>query len=487
MYDLNDKDCLNRIVKDVYGSENTEYRNAISDQAKISGGELKKFVEAHLKKIFTQTHASFTPSNLNIMRKVTDARARAYIEAPRRILDTETESEFYNEFLADMHSQFPLRTFDFYRNAYRYAALWFTFFTNKKGEREERLVALMPNQFTRVVNENGETEVFVVHLGNGGMDSRTRTSGDGVDNVIQDSADDNNVRTLALWTDSQHTVVHIDENNRVCGTKEIEGNESGVNDLGVIPAAFSQEGDPRNKPLLNPLASQTIEINYLMSVITTAMSTQSFGQYVVKHPAEQLLPDNMFSSMFSATDLPQMGAEYPETTAEFINASPDIQGMINVFEKYVAEVLNEHDVTSGESSSGGQSFTSGFHLALSKMDTNQVIENNQDLYRIVEQELYNICKAYLDKTGVKKLKTEKPIVHFAKPAPSKSVKELLEEIKIKKDLGIITKPEILMMLNPNMTEDQAKAQIDKVKEESMEAVAEFGIPETVEDDANNEE
>ena len=103
MYDLNDKDCLNRIVKDVYGSGNTEYRNAISDQAKISGGELKKFVEAHLKKIFTQTHASFTPSNLNIMRKVTDARARAYIEAPRRILDTETESEFYNEFLADMH------------------------------------------------------------------------------------------------------------------------------------------------------------------------------------------------------------------------------------------------------------------------------------------------------------------------------------------------------------------------------------------------
>lgn len=459
-FDLTNDSDVNLIVSEVYSSENDEYRREIDKQWRILRGDLKYFVEQHLKSIFPKTHRSFTPSDINLAKKITDKRATAYKEEPTRELETDSDTSFYDEVLFDAGSKWIWRDFDTYKNYFKYAAMWFSFF-EKEGRQVVKLRALRPNQFSRIVNDKDETEVFIVHLGNGGMDATHQVRGDGQQSNIQDQPEDNTSRKLAIWTKTHHVVINVEHTtgSKKIKREPIEGNEEMVNELGMIPAIFDQEGSTQELPALNALADQTINANFILSTIITGMASQAFGQLVVTHAEGVTVPDNLQQGLFTFLKLEQP-LDGPATSADYISPSPDLSNMMQVYRNYVGDVLEEHGVTGGEAVDGSQKFTSGLDRLLSEMDTTEIIEMNQESYVQRENELYHLFKQFYALTGQYNFRSQSLTVIFKRPAPMMGEKELLEIIKMNLELGIIEKWEALTMKNPNLSREEA---IDKLE------------------------
>jgi hypothetical protein len=466
--DLNlDKD-LHEIVKSAFSVEQNAYRKKIDEQWRILRGDLKHFVLAELQRLYPKTYKSFSVGDINLARKITDKRSKAYKESPLRVLSSPVEAESYADLNTEVGSLWQWRTFDQYKNYFKYAALWFSFY-EEDGKQKPMLRALRPSQFSRVVDEKGKTAAFVVYFGSS-FESSNLVRGDGQRSLLQDEPEDKGYERIGIWTASQHAVVTVKRSNADFTREAISGNELGVNDLGAIPAVFDQEGDAQDRPAYNSLPDQTVLLNVIYSIILSGMSVQAFGQLVIKYPQSQTMPDVQQNGIFTFLKLPQVGEGEPETTADYISPSPQIEASLNVFQTYASAVLSEHGVNGGEFTGDTKSFTSGLDRLLSQMDTTEIVEDNQQSYAEKEKELFEIIKAFGSKSGEVSFTSELTNVVYKKPKPMQSEKELLEIIKMKLDNGLIEKWEALVTLDPNMSEDDAKAKIEAIKGVKEDAV-----------------
>lgn len=467
--DLLNDEHVHQILNDVYSPEKDEYRLKIDKQWRILRGDLEYFVEEHLKETFPKTYKLFTVSDNNLARKVTDKLSVAYKDQPSRTLSSENETDFYNSELDSIGAKWAWREFDMYFNYFKYACMWFSHYEDELGEERVILRPLRPNQFSRVVNNRGETEVFIVHLGNPYGTAHT-IRGDGSLNVIQDEPEDNRTRDLLIWTKEQSIKLRISTTREGRSFERIPvlGNEESTNPLGRIPAIFSQDGNPHELPAFNNISEQTITNCFILSVIITAMGAQSFGQLVITHPESQTIPDVVQQGLFTFIKLPQASADEPATDAKYISPSPDLTGMMEVYKLHTMRVLDEHGVKGGESlNASGQEFSSGLDRLLSKMDTTEVVEMNQEIYSDKERELYELFKRFYELTGKFRFSSESISVEYQKPAPFMSEDEMLKNIQTKLDLGIIQKWEAITELNPNMKPEMAKEKIERIEKERL--------------------
>ena len=487
-YDLNDDNVIQTILDDVYSTENDLYRYEIDKQWRILRGDLKHFVERDLKRVFPKTYQSFTAGEINLAKKITEKRAAAYKETPKRTLSNESESDRYDEILKDVGAKWVWRDFDTYKNHFKYAAMWFSFY-EENGEQRVKLRALRPNQFSRIVDDKDRTKVFIVHMGNS-HDSAAQVRGDNIKSVIQDEPEDNQTRTVAIWTETQHVVVHLEKTKQGVRfqRQEVEGNEERVNELGVIPALFDQEGSEMEKPALNSLSDQTLTLNFIMSVIITGMASQSFGQLVISHPDEQTIPENIQQGLFTFLKLPQVGQDAPATTADYISPSPDLASMMETYRLYALSTLDEHGVKGGEAIKGSaQEFSSGIDRLLSQMDTTEVIEANQQSYAEKEQELFELFKIFYSLNGSISFSTDEVQVQYKKPRPMQSDAELMDNIQKKLDLGLIEEWEKFVIIDPNLSPDDARKKLELINAEKKTKMEGFlNEAKKEQDDTNSE-
>jgi hypothetical protein len=345
------------------------------------------------------------------------------------------------------------------------------YYMEDDGSQEIILRALRPNQFQRVVDSKGETKVFMVFMGETNS-SAVVIEGDGQRDEFQGPSEDRKCSTIALWSEKNHVVVNVYGTGKECrfDVMPLVDNPQSINVLGEIPAVFTQEGDVQDRPALNNLASQTVTANVMMSTILSGMSAQSFGQLVVKYPEGQTMPDVLQQGMFTFLKLPQAGEGQPETTADYISPKPDLSSSLEVFRGYIAAMLDEHQINAGVIAGNVEKFTSGLDRLLSQSDTNEVIEGNQEAYAKCEKGIYELIKAFYAAKSEFNFTSESLMVKYIKPSPSMSEKEILENEKVKLDMGIIQKHEVLIALDPNTDEQDAIdriAEIDSNKKDNM--------------------
>lgn len=466
MYDLSNNAHVQRIIESLLHPSQDEYRKEIDKQWRVLRGDLRDSVSKEIQKLYPKTHKNFIISEMNFAAKITDKRAKAYKQSPIRSLEREQESELYKQQLQDMQALWHWRLFDSYKNYFKYSCLWFSYYT-VDDVQYPILRALRPSQFTRIVNDYGQTELFAVYFGSD-IEAEAHVRGDNIALLQQDEPEDDSHFYIGLWTPTQHKVIKIEQSDKSLRFHDIPlmGNEDGVNDLGLIPAVFCQEGDERERPAFNPLKDQTITLNSLYSIIISGVSVQTFGQLVLKHPQDQEVPDISQQGIFVYLPLPQAGEGEPETNAEYITPSPNIDDSLAVFREYATAVLKEHGI-SGEMSGDNHKFTSGLDRLLSQMDTTEIIEENQELYALAEKQLFSIIKAFNEITGRPRFLSESLNVIYKKPKPLQSEKELLELIEKKLDLGLIEKYEALLILDPNMSPEAAKAKLQNIEPDNV--------------------
>lgn len=482
---LLDKNCINQILQDAFSPDEEKYRRAIDAQWRVLRGDLAHFVKGSLQATYPKTFEAFTVSDINLAKKVTHKRAQAYKRSPIRLLDDETQTNSYQELMSDINSQAVLRTFDAYYNFFKYAAIWFNYYTDEEGKQKIILRALRPNQFRRAVNERGETTLFLVFFGET-ESSAVRIHGDGRKSTFQDEPEDNKSITVGIWTKDQHVLANVKRVGKSCQFDyvPIEENPNGVNPLGMIPAIFCQEGDEHDRPSLNNLANQTVAMNTMLSTIITGMNAQAFGQLVIKYPESQKIPDVLQQGMLTFLKLPQAGEGEAATEADYISPTPDLANALNVFYSYVSAVLDEHQITVTAIKGDAQKFTSGLDRLLAQADTNEVVEGNQELYSLVEKSLYLLVKKFHELKSQFLFKSEGLMIKYYKPNPMMSEKEILDNAKIKLEMGIVEPYEILQALDPNIEDNDAIERIEEIKAKSKNVIE--GLKTLVMKDENEE-
>jgi hypothetical protein len=491
MVNLLDENYVRSIIYDIETSQNRERRRREIRSNEIYSGKLRDHVEDRLKQIYPNTYNSFSFADLNLTKKIVDKAAKAYKQNPIRELDTDQQSESYSSLMQEIDDCHAWQTFDVYYNLHRYAAMWFNYYEDTEGEMKVLLRPLAPFQFSRVVNRFNETEVFIVNFPSNDLYETTDT--DGRKAIIQDSREDSSCSRYAMWSKDHHVVIRayttvVNGEMTDCRIKyeDIPGNNEMINALGVIPAAFAQQGDNFALPILNPLPEQTVEFNQQYSVMLTGSSLQTFGHLVLSHPEDQKMPDEIYNSLFTYSRLPQKGADEPATTLDYLNPSPNLDSQLQVLQNYAHQIITEHLGDGSQNIKGSSDFTSGLDRLIAMSDITNIIESNQQVYAKVENQLYQIIKSFYEAMNDFRFSSESITVKYPKAKPALSEKELLENIKKKLDMGLIQKYEALLALDPNMSVEAAMDKIEAVKEEKAEAFNEF-VAIDGEEDADQEE
>jgi len=480
--DLLNKTHVRNLINEIESSQNKERREKEIKSGEVYSGNLKHHVESRIKQLYPKTYGSFSVADLNLSKKINDKLSKAYKTSPLRELDTEKEDQAYNKLMSDADASHAWQTYDLYYNLHRYACMWFSFVEDSEGEQNIVLRPLSPYQFSRVVNDIGETTEFIVNFPDDQLFSSSDS--DGINSMIQDSEKDSSIKRYALWNAEQHVVIKCDPNeeNGDIFFEQIVGNELNVNQLGMIPAVFSQQGDNIALPTINPITSQVIEYNQQYSVMLTGSSLQTFGHLVLKHPAEQPMPDEIYNSLFTYSRLPQVEGDIA-TELDYLNPNPNLTGNLEILSNYGHQIISEHLGDGSQNITGSDNFTSGLDRMIAMSDITNIIESNQQAYAKAEDGLYQIVKAFSNESNRSSFSSEKLIVKYSKSKPIQSEKEMLENIEKKIQLGLIEKHEALMILDPNMTPEKAREKVDKIKLEKDSEVDSF----FEENNANKEE
>ena len=480
--DLTDINVVSQIIGDIEGTEERNRKTQNFDSWQIYSGNVKPYVKDVIRSTRSKSYDGYTISDISYSKLITDTKSKAYKEQPLRIIPgsdktkNERLSEIYQEGCAIRQMPF----FDTITNLHKHSLFWVN---NLDHNHKYQFMALQGYEYSVVRNKDtGELDAVILNYGN--LDITTNAgSGDGIDNLIAESQADSSAQSkiYAMWSKDNYVIVRVETVSvtTISGEKIKKSvtfvtqkeNPSMENVLGIIPFVFLSQEMAIDYPTMSPLKEQTITANQQMSEYLTAANIQGTGQLVFKFPIKF---ENMFkkitTGLLSAIKLPQ--SENPDdakTEVDYINPSPDLSGMNDATTSYVKQVLNEHGIKNTSAvGSEGQDFSSGLQMAIANSSVQDIIEANQNLYVDVERQMFDIIKAWEDFRGNSVFKEDDELnVVFKKPKVMISDAEVLANIEKRLSLGLLEKWEALRILDPNLTQDDAKKKVDEMMQANI--------------------
>lgn len=482
---LTDMNVINQILSDIEGSEERDRKRENFDSWQVYSGNVKPYVHDVIVSNRPKSHKGYTISDISFSKVITDAKAKAYKEQPIRRIpgDDATKNERLHDIYKEGDSLRQMPFFDTVTNLHKHSLIW----VNNLDESEEyRFMTLQGFEYS-VVRDKDSGELQAVILNYGNLDiTANANSGDGIDNLIAESQADSSAQSkvYAMWSKDDYVVVKVETSEvmEMSGKKikksvtfvEQPENPQMINKLGMIPFVFLSQEMAVDYPTMSPLKQQTITGNVLNSEYLTAANIQGTGQMVFKYPEKY---EGRFAKvttgLLSAIKLPQSdNPDDKETSADYINPSPDLAGQKEAVFSYVKQVMNEHGIKNTSAvGSEGQDFSSGIQMAIASSSVQDLVEQNQLLYTSVEKQMFEIIKAWESFRGNSVFKEEDELnIIFKKPTVMISDAEVLANIEKRLSLGLIQKWEALKILDPNLSDNEAKEKAQEIMQSNVSTI-----------------
>jgi len=441
--------------------------------------------------LFPLTYQSLRKSNINVLKKVVNKKAMTYKESPVRLVNGEPNETLDNIYLNGMFDQ-SYKSFDRTFNRHKHALLWVI--NDPLRPTEFSLRSLMPYTYDLVIDpdKNQVTTVIlsypdisITHLAsNTRTNSRSGSKPDGVNQTIAESQHDSGSQTnrYAIWNATQHVNITTKKREIEGGSVETvidyiidDGNPNMVNPLGMLPFIWATtDFDIPEYPTPSALPRESVFINTLASDWLSASSLQGFGQLVLKYPKGSRVKD-LFTGFNVVIELPQAGdPDAPATDADYINPNPDLAGMRDAVMEYAAAVLSDEGLEGATLADKNKRFASGFERLLASASVTEIREENIMTYTSVEKGIYDIINKYDQVNGTRMFKDNDSFqVQFKKPKILQSEMDKLMLIEKRIDLGLDEEHEKFIKDNPNVTEDDARDKLKRIKEEKVQAAGSF--------------
>lgn len=461
--DLNNLEDIRQIVNDIESDENRKRRKKDFKAFEVYSGNQQDYVKDELRALFPSSHESMRVSNVNVLRKVVDKKSKVYKEAPTRKVDGEDSEELDDIYKAGKFNR-SFQSIDTLFNRHKHALAW----VQNKPEfpTEFKLKSLAPYVYDLVVDPD-TNEVLIVILSYPSTEIThdvPRALADTQNQVIAESQEDSGPdeeKVYAMW--SKDFNVNIKAQFTKGAVTEVtyisdDANPLNINSIGRLPFVWiTSDWDSPDYPTPSSLPNDSVFINVLNSDLLTASSLQGFGTLLVKYPQGSRV-DALFTGFNVALELPQSTEQdAPETTAEYINANPDLSGMKDTVMDYAASILSDNGLEGASLASKNQNFTSGFDRLLASASVSEIREENSQLYSDLESGIFDIIKAYDTANKTSLFKTEDVLtVVYTKPTIIISEVDKLAIIEKREDLGLNEPHEKFIQDNPELTEDLAK-------------------------------
>jgi len=453
---------LKKLIDAINTDENKQRKKDAWTAYQCLEDNQEAYVRERLEYLYPMTHAKFRIGDISVVKKVIDKKNKAYKTPPIRTLATKQQTKALEEVYNKNNFNHAFAMADKYLNLYKYVALWLTYVNPQENseelEGEFYLHALAPFQYDIVLDEITKKPVMFIMS----YPSTDITGGSDFKNeIIADSEADINseVTKYSIWTATEFIRVWVDETNNIIKT------DLRTNELGVVPVGFLSYGDTSEYPPANNLHKQAIEWNVELSDLKTAAATQGHGQLVIEAP-EGKQQKTYHMGMHTSIVLPQSRKEgTPPTKAYYINASPDLAGQLSVLKFDLSGILDSQGITSSSVISGGvDDVKSGFDRLLKEADVQDIVEYNQNLYaNVLEPTIYKILQAYDSALNLARFTSPDITITFEKPKVLISDKETLDNIEKREELGLLLPWEKHILINPNLTEAEAKKKEEEIQ------------------------
>ena len=478
--DLFSSGDVKKLILEIESEENRKRRRKAWKGFQCMEGNQKEYVQDELSKLYPETYDKFRMGDISIPKKVIDKKAKSYKQVPIRTLDNDNETEALTDIYDKYHFHRGFKEWDRIFNYHKYGFMWLTWQNPEEREEDEGryvLHALAPYEFDLVRDQvTGEPLIFILNYPDTTVTQQVGGS-DATEQTISESQSDTSSQTriYSMWSATQFAKVQVKRARGHGNVNELQVSVSfqktATNELGRLPGGFLQKDNAIDYPIAQNLAEQSVAWNVSFSDLKTAAATQGHGQLVIKHPEGQPVKQ-AHMGMYTALALPQSKKpDAPETDASYISASPDLTGQLEVLKFDMMNILDEQGIQSKSGIQGGvDKFASGFDRLLSEADVQDVIEENQGFYsRTIEQDVYETLKAYEEAMNKNTFRSEAVGVVFEKPKVLISDAETLTNMKLRDELGTILSHEKHMILDPNLSEEDARERDEEIKAEKKEA------------------
>lgn len=505
---LLDAGIRKKIIEEIEGTENKARKNEHYKRYQCYKDKTNKYVIKQLLKTFdpeTVNEMMYAISNIAFVRKAVDKLARVYKYGVSR----ETENEALTSKLQFLEKELEFnaamkktnRFFKLHKNT-----AVFVFPVNETLEQDSKkclkVIPLPPHLYDVVeIADNREKagcfilsdyepegdndELYTLASRKHQVAIRYKSAeGDKVDQLIADAPQDQrnfgtaNNKSYVFWTNKYHFT---------CNAKgEIISTNDKKNPLGEMPVkvfaedqdgSFWAEGG-------EDLTDGAILANSMISNINHIAITQGYGQLVM---TGKKLPRNQKVGPNKAVLLEYEKEDDPTPTFDFKTANPPLNELRSLVEMYVALLLTTNNLsTSGVSSTlqGGMEFPSGIAMMIDKSESMEDIEDQRQIFLDREPEIWElvfkwekILKAsgqLSDEYSQNILPEETEVkIKFNPPAVIETEKERLENLKLKQDMGLLTKLDLLRSEYPDLTNEQLAQKLAEIIKEKQDAIQSF--------------
>jgi len=475
---LLDQNVIQTILSELEKSEDRNRKSEAFDAWQIYSGNQKPYVLSELQRTRKKSWSSYTISDVSVAKLVTTTRAKSYRSQPKRsVSGNQVKTERLDDIYEEADAKRQLGFFDTIINLQKYGLFWVNY---RDKEQRYQFMALQGYEFSVVIDKDtGELIGVILNYGNQDITAGAN-SGDGTDDLISESQADSSAQSkvYAMWSKNDYVVIKVESSkvNTAAGQSikksityvDQPENPKMENKLGVIPFVYLSSETAIDYPTPNPLAKQSVTYNTLMSEAITSANLQGSGISVLSYPEEQEGKFKQLSTGLTETiRLPQsQSPNASPTTFDYRSPNPALDGQMNIYNTYLKQVLAEHGITSSSGISGdNKEFSSGLHMALANADIQAIIEYNQELYVGLEQKIFEIIVAW-ERFNNSTIFNDNDYlsVIFKRPKLMVTDAETLANIDKMVQMNLIEKWEALVLFDPNLSEEEAKAKLKKIED-----------------------
>lgn len=507
-----------KIIEEIHGTENKERKNKHFKRHMLLKDQSEYYVLDLLSRQFDQSTVRemfFAVSNISIYKKVIDKLARVYNFGCDRkaVNESGKEVEASTKSIQQLSKLLQINTKQKQANrilkAHKNAAMYLKPCPDEDGKYSVVAMPLAPYLYDVVEDYYDRTKPMVYILSNYDMNQVTYTNldpskegrsfdqsvkpslGNGKDEVIADSPEDAALenKEFIWWSDKYHFTTN--------GKGEIIS-ESTDNPHPLKKKPFVDYGIDRDNSFWamggDDLAESSVRLNAQVSHINYIGQLQGYGlfYYSGKNP-----PNNMSIGPNKGIVL-QYEEGDPQPQIGFASASPQLTSLQAQVEMQVAMLLTTNNLsTSGVATSlNTSSPSSGIALIIDKSESMEDVNEQQQLFIDKEPEMWDIINGWLQLygsesslddslVGLQIPETDTVVVSFPGQQVIMTEKEKLDNIQLRKDLGLNTMAELVRIDQPGLNDEEAKAKLKKIADEKKARMEESA--KVIQSNGNNQE
>ena len=364
-------------------------------------------------------------TNNNIYKQVINAVSNVYSFGVNREFESDEAQDLYNDLRIDK----TMAQANKYMNAFNDVLIQ----VGWDSDKEQPKIMLRLPHLTEVGYSQGEVEWVAYFVEMVGKDEKTER--------------------WAYWSKDEH--YYIDKQNGEDKIVAVEDNDEMINPFGVLPFVYLHNGW-RDESFFDSftgddLTGGTIDMAVHLTFLNHIIKTQSFKQLVGKG-------DNVGELLGQVLDPLSILTLTGQNTEISVL---DLQSNYEQLHRVVQELANNLAIGYGVSPSQFRmtsQASSGFALQMENLKLDRFTLEQQADFKAYEQELFGLIVEVSDYYG--KTVAGDMTVDFVEPNYPASQSEQLNIDQQSIDLGLSSPHKVLMRNNPDLTEEDARVDVD---------------------------